>query len=248
MNLRKSSYFKPLCLLVAALFTCQCISIEKKLVSTEEKVIEDESREFIYELEKIKAPSAQDPTIEYRIVKFPANRVESIDTYQKFKKVNIFNTILGGFFIGGFTGWTVTLTSSDDSFLKSFGLKGTYICALLGGLIVSAISINKAAKKEEVKTSRHYLEKKPDATPIPVQNLPLEFILWTHGKRKSNEFKTQTDEQGIVRINLVADLKMTKFPPGRSLTLYINYSNPESQLKGIFIDSWDRERKQASMD
>ncbi|HLP47064.1 MAG TPA: hypothetical protein VK186_05655 [Candidatus Deferrimicrobium sp.] len=242
MNLRKSIYFKPLCLLVAALFTCQCFYMERKLISTEEKVIGNGSQAYLYELEKVKTPSTQDPTIEYRIVKFPANRVESIDTYQKFKKVNIFNTILGGLFIGGFTGWTVTLTSSDDSFIKSYGLKGTYISALIGSLIVSAISINKAARKEEVKTSRQSLEKKPDATPIPAQNLPLEFILWTHGKRKGNAFKTRTDEQGIARIDLAADLKMTKFPTDHPLILYIYYLNPESQKKGILLDSLGPEK------
>ncbi|HLP47066.1 MAG TPA: hypothetical protein VK469_14030, partial [Candidatus Kapabacteria bacterium] len=85
-----------------------------------------------------------------------------------------------------------------------------------------------------------YLKKKPESTPIPVQDFPLEFKWGSPGK--SNSFKTQTNEQGIVRINLVDDLKMTKFPLDHALILYIYYLNPESQLKGILGDSLGPEK------
>jgi len=240
MNLRKSIYFKPLCLLVVALFTGQCISIEKKLVSTEEKVIENGSQAYVYELEKVKTPSTEDPTVEYKIVKFPANRIESISTY-KLRKIDRSSAIVTGVLAGALAGWTLTLNSSDDSFLKSRGLESTYIIALIGGLIGGSI---KAGKKSDIKgeikePTESYLKKKSDSTPIPVLNLPLEFSWWSG---KSNTFKTQTDEQGLVRINLVDDLKMTKVPPDRSLILYIHYFNPVSQLKEILRDSLGPEK------
>ncbi|HLP58423.1 MAG TPA: hypothetical protein VK186_06320 [Candidatus Deferrimicrobium sp.] len=235
MNLRKSSYFKPLCLLVAALFTCQCISFERKLISTEEKVIEDESREFIYELEKIKTPSTQDPTAEYRIVKFPANRVESISTYKKIdRSLPITLGIVGAVF-GGLI--AIDLKHPDIYKLLPNFFLGTLIGGLIGGSMGSSI---KGKIREIKEPTRRYLTKKSDSTPIPIQNLPLEFKLGTGVK--SNTFKTQTDEQGIVRINLIADLKMTKLPFDHPLTLFILYFNPESQKKGLFKDSLGPEK------
>ncbi|HLP48655.1 MAG TPA: hypothetical protein VK469_22125 [Candidatus Kapabacteria bacterium] len=245
MNLRKSSYFKPLCLLVAALFTCQCISIEKKLVSTEEKVIEDESREFIYELEKIKAPSAQDPTIEYKIVKFPAKRVETIFVFEQGKKVNRFFSSLGiivaSAAIGSIIGQCLIEDACQDFGKPIFGFViGTLTGALGSGVVVDMIKKKVDGKKEVKAHAGSHLEKKLNSPPLSLQNFPLEFKWETSGK--SNTFKTQTDEQGIVRINLVTDLKITKIPPDRPLTLYILYFNPESQRKGIFNDSLGPEK------
>ncbi|HLP47294.1 MAG TPA: hypothetical protein VK469_15185 [Candidatus Kapabacteria bacterium] len=232
MNLRKSSYFKPLCLLVAALFTCQCFYMERKLISTEEKIIENGSQAYLYELEKVKTPSAQDPMIEYRIVKFPANRVELINTYQKIIKTNLFFFILGGCIIGGFL--------AKDDYEMSGVFNGLLIGLTLGG--TGKIIWNKKSGiiGEIKKPTRSYLQKKPNSTPIPAQNLPLEFKWRTRGKLSI--FKTQTDEQGIVRVNLIEDLKMTKFPFDQPLTLFILYFNPESQRKGIFKDSLGPEK------
>ncbi|HLP47454.1 MAG TPA: hypothetical protein VK469_16010 [Candidatus Kapabacteria bacterium] len=238
MNLRKSSYFKPLCLLVAALFTCQCISFERKLISTEEKIIENGNQDFLYELEKIKAPSAQDPTIEYRIVKFPTNKVESINTY-KIREVNGIFYILLGVIAGAYYGAKIGYNSStypdeemSDTFLGF--LIGSATGIMLGRLAGKAIGFKTDKGIIKVPT-KLYLKKKPDSIPIPVLNLPLEFIWWTHGKR--NMLKAQTDDQGIVRINLIEELKMTKFPLKHHLSLYIHYHNPESQLDELFGDS-----------
>ncbi|HLP58422.1 MAG TPA: hypothetical protein VK186_06315 [Candidatus Deferrimicrobium sp.] len=232
MNLRKSIYFKPLCLLVAALFTCQCISFERKLISTEEKVIENGSQGYVYELEKIKKTSAQDPMAEYRIVKFPANRVELINTYQKIIKTNLFFFILGGCIIGFF--------SAKDDYEMNGAFNGLLIGLTVG--VTGKIIWNKKSGiiGEIKKPTRSYLQKKPNSTPIPAQNLPLEFKWRTLGKLII--FKTQTDEQGIVRVNLIEDLKMTKFPLDHPLILYIYYLNPESQLKGILGDSLGPEK------
>ncbi|HLP47296.1 MAG TPA: hypothetical protein VK469_15195, partial [Candidatus Kapabacteria bacterium] len=201
MNLRKSIYFKPLCLLVAALFTAQCMSIKRELISTEEKVIENESQEFIYELEKIKAPSAQDPTIEYKIVKFPANRIQPINVYKKFKKANLWECILAGLAAGAAIGAAVGYLSGGSQVEGRVmnGFYGFFIGALTGG-----ISVPKIGKKIEEEydpgqlklPAGSYLKKKPESTPIPVQDFPLEFKWGSPGK--SNSFKTQTNEQGIV--------------------------------------------------
>jgi len=243
MNLRKSIYFKPLCLLVAALFTGQCISFEKKLVSTEEKVIENGSQAYVYELEKIKTPSTQDPTIEYRIVKFPANRVESINTY-KLRKNNRFLPILLGVLAGAGIGILIGKSQIKDP-CQDFGkpILGFLLGAPIGGIVFAGTGLGLKEKSgiREIKvpTSSHF-QKKPNSTPIPAQNLPLEFKWGTRGK--SNAFKTQTDERGIVRINLIDDLKIAKFPPDHPLILYIYYFNPESQLKEILRDSLGPEK------
>jgi hypothetical protein len=55
------------------------------LISTEEKVIE-KGNHYVYELEKVKAPSAQDPIAEYRIIRFPAQKIEEIDTHRVVRK------------------------------------------------------------------------------------------------------------------------------------------------------------------
>ncbi|HLP58293.1 MAG TPA: hypothetical protein VK186_05660 [Candidatus Deferrimicrobium sp.] len=246
MNLRKSTYFKPLCLLVAALFTAQCVSTERKLISTEEKVIENGIQAYVYELEKVKTPSAQDPTIEYKIVKFPANRAESISTY-KLRKVNgILCILLGcaaGAYYGSEIGYNSSIHSCDQMGPVFLGIligsvTGTIVGALAGKTI--GIKTDKGIIKVPTKT---YLKKKTDAMPIPVPNIPLEFK-WGTGV-KSNSFKTQTDEQGMVRINLLDDLKMAKFPLDHHLILYIYYLNPESQKKGIFKDSLGPENKKS---
>ncbi|HLP46689.1 MAG TPA: hypothetical protein VK186_00480 [Candidatus Deferrimicrobium sp.] len=240
MNLKKSSYFKPLCLLVAVLFTTQCVSIERKLVSTEEKVIENTSPAYVYELEKIKKPSVQDPIVEYRIVKFPADRVE-INTYQKIRKINrttfIFG-ILGGALIGGFLS-----SNSKSRYVMAEPFDTATHCligAFIGGAggLIGSMSGRKVGEKEgvigEIKVPIKNL-KKADSTCMPSSYLPLEFKWGIRGK--SHAFKTKTDEQGIVRINLLDDLKITKFPLDHPLVLYIYYLNPESQIKGILRDS-----------
>jgi hypothetical protein len=236
MNLRKSTYFKPLCLLVAALFTGQCMSIKRELISTEEKVIENESQGYVYEFERIKTPSNEDPAVEYRIVKFPANRVESISTYKKIDRSWPITLGIVGAVFGGLI--AIDLKHPDlYKLLPNFFL-GTLIGGLIGGSVGSSI---KGKIKEIKEPTRRYLTKKSDSTAIPAQNLPLEFKWGTGGK--SNSFKTQTNEQGIVRINLVDDLKMAKFPLDHPLILYIYYLNPESQLKGILRDSLGPEKE-----
>ncbi|MCX6578973.1 MAG: hypothetical protein NT166_02185 [Candidatus Aminicenantes bacterium] len=246
MNLRKSSYFKPLCLLVAALFTGQCISIEKKLVSTEEKVIENGSQAYIFELEKIKTPSTEDPTVEYKIVKFPAKRIETIFVFEQVKKVNRFFSSLGvvvaSAAIGSIIGQCLIEDACQDFGKPIFGFGiGTLIGVLGSGVVVDMIKKKVDGKKEVKAHAGSHLEKKLNSPPLSLQNFPLEFKWETSGK--SNTFKTQTDEQGIVRINLIADLKMTKFPFDQPLTLFILYFNPESQKNGIlFIDSLGPEK------
>ncbi|HLP62642.1 MAG TPA: hypothetical protein VK186_27630 [Candidatus Deferrimicrobium sp.] len=231
MNFKKSSYFKTLCLLGAAFFTTQCASIERKLVSTEEKVIENESRDFVYEYEKIKTPSAQDPTLEYRIVKFPANKIEKIGTY-KFIKVDRSPGIITGVIAGAVAGILMGNSQIRDTCVdRGKPILGFLLGAPLGGFILGQAlgPTNKTALKEEIKKSTgNYLQKKADSTPIPVENLPLEFKCQSRGKIIA--FKTQTNEQGIVRVNLVTDLKIKKFRPGNNLMLYIYYFNQESQL------------------
>jgi hypothetical protein len=63
----------------------------------------------------------------------------------------------------------------------------------------------------------------------------LEFKLGTGSKQFV--FKTQTDEQGIVKINPIKDLKVIKVPPDHPLTVFILYINPETQSIGIFGDT-----------
>jgi len=231
--------------LVAVLFTGQCMSIKREVISTEEKVIEDESREFIYELEKIKAPSAQDPTIEYKIVKFPANRIQSINVYKKIKKANLWGCFLGGLVAGAFIGAAIGCLSggNDDEVQFMNAFYGFFIGALTGGISGPRIG-KKIEKKHDPGQFKipvgSYLKKKPDSTPMPIQDFPLEFKWRIRGK--TNSFKTQTDEQGIVRINLIDNLKMAKFPLDHPLTLSIFYLNPESQVNGKFIDSLGPEK------
>ncbi|MCX6578975.1 MAG: hypothetical protein NT166_02195 [Candidatus Aminicenantes bacterium] len=191
-------------------------------------------------MEKIKAPSAQDPAVEYRIVKFPANRIQSINVYKKFKKANLWGFFLGGVVVGAFIGAAIGgLSGGNDEevqFMNAF--YGFFIGAFAGGISGPKIG-KKIEKKHGIGQYKvpvgSYLKKKPDSTPMPIQDFPLEFKWRIRGK--SNSFKTQTNEQGIVKINLIADLKMTKFPLDHPLILYIYYLNPESQVNGKFIDS-----------
>ncbi|HLP47220.1 MAG TPA: hypothetical protein VK469_14810 [Candidatus Kapabacteria bacterium] len=186
MNLRKSSYFKPLCLLVAALFTSQCVSVEKKLILMEEKVIVQDSQDYVYELEKIKTPTNQDPTIEYRIVKFPANKIEHIKTYQKIRKTNrsgaFLNGLLGGAVLGGFIGSILGSQGGahGNSFYETPGTGQGISWGALIGSIVGIVVGSKSALKDGITgkievTKNSDLGKKPLSTSIPVTNLPLEF-------------------------------------------------------------------------
>ncbi|HLP58291.1 MAG TPA: hypothetical protein VK186_05650, partial [Candidatus Deferrimicrobium sp.] len=201
----------------------------------------NDSRSYVYELEKIKKTSAQDPMAEYRIVKFPANRVESIKTYQKIRKTNTILSVLGGCVAGALI-FSIIGFSSQDDFDRSGGISGFWIGLPLGALIIGQIISGKKSSitGEIQKLTWSDLQKKPNSTPIPAQNLPLEFKWRTRGKLSI--FKTQTDEQGIVRVNLIEDLKMTKFPLDHPLILYIYYLNPESQRKWIFKDSLGPEK------
>ncbi len=246
MNLRKNIYFKPLCLLVAALFTSQCISIKKELVSTEEKVIVNGSQTYLYELEKIKTPSAQDPTVEYRFVKFPANRVESIYTF-KIKKVNRSSPILIGFLAGAAIGTKIGINSMKGEYLYvGRAITGFLIGSSIGivcGIFASNQMGKNSAKIIETKESvGSYLTKKTGSIAIPVEYCPLEFKWGPSGKGIA--FKTRADEQGIVRIHLIKDLKMTKVPPDHPLILHILYFNPEYRRKQLLKDSLGLENQQ----
>ncbi|HLP60353.1 MAG TPA: hypothetical protein VK186_16045, partial [Candidatus Deferrimicrobium sp.] len=217
-----------------------CVSVEKKLILMEEKVIVQDSQDYVYELEKIKTPTNQDPTIEYRIVKFPANKIEHIDTYQKIRKSHRFLPILGGFIagasIGGFLGyhldphdWTSKVRSAETGIL----IVGLIGC--INGIWAGHEARKKDGIKEEIKVpTRNYLEKKPLSTSIPVPNLPLEFK-WEN-PNKGNAFVAETDEHGIVRIHLMNDLKIAKFPLNHQLILHIHYLNPESHLNETLWD------------
>jgi hypothetical protein len=216
------------------------------LISTEEKVIENGSHGYVYEFEKIKTPSSQDPTIEYRIAKFPANRVESINTYKR-RRVNRTLTIFGGLLIGAAAGIGVGSIKNYDScdpdpYINQF--RGFFLGSVLGVLAGIGAGTHMGIKsdlKGVIKESAgNHLQRKPDSISIPAQNFPLEFVWGTIGK--SNAFKTQTDERGIVRINLIDDLNMTKFPLDHPLILYIYYLNPESQVKEILRDSLGPEK------
>ncbi|HLP49156.1 MAG TPA: hypothetical protein VK469_24660 [Candidatus Kapabacteria bacterium] len=247
MNLRKRLYFKPLCLLVAALFTGQCISFERKLISTEEKIIENGNQDFIYELEKIKTPSIQSPTVEYRILKFPTIKVESVNTYELIK-IDRALPIIGGVIAGAAVGILIGNSQIQDP-CQEFGkpVIGFLLGASMGGLIINMAHLGikqKSVIKNEIikEPTGSYLTKKHDSTPIPARNLPLEFKWWA---RKLNVFKTQTDDQGIVRINLIDDLKITKLPPEHHLYLCIHYLNPKTQLDELFEDSLGPENKKS---
>lgn len=248
MNLRKSRYFKMLCLLVAALFTSQCVSMDRRLISTEEKVIENESEYYIYELEKIKTPSVQDPTVEYKIIKFPTNKMESLNIY-KVRIVDRSSGIALGFLVGTISGSLIGVKLSQHCYTEfGNGLLGGFIGAIIGSSAGGSLKNKKNSDligDFKVPTGS-YMAKKPGSTPIIVRDFPLEFKLGTGSKQIV--FKTQTDEQGIVKINLIKDLKMIKVPPDHPLTVYILYMNPESQRIGIFKDSLEPENKPASME
>jgi hypothetical protein len=233
MSLRKNGYFKMLCLFVAVLFTGQCISYERNLISTEEKVIEN-GNYYVYELEKIKTPSAQDPTVEYRIVRFPAKKIEVIDTHQLIRKNDHFLSFLGGAIVGGVVGSFLGYSLKHQASVEHMGNVGWgFILGTLGGGI-GAASIGDSEKT--IKSSKPgYLQKKKDSIAIPAPYFPLEFKL-IRGK-KAVVFKTQTNEQGIVKLHLFHDLKIPKYPLDQSLRVYIHYLNPESQQKGLLKDT-----------
>ena len=228
-----------LCLFVAVLFTVQCVSVNKRLILTEKRVIENEIH-FVYELEKIKIPSAQSPIVEYKIIKFPADKVESINKYAKVKKPThiglalVVGTICG--LIGRSNGASQIEDPCQDFLKPPLGFAAGFSLGFLGGAILSYCINNKKTilgEFEEPKGST--LIKKPDSDPIMAPNIPLEFK-WMI-KNKSFIYKTNTDDQGIVRLNLINDLNLTNYPHGWPSRWYIYYLNPESQTKELFLDS-----------
>lgn len=239
MNLRKSRYFKMLCLAVAILFTVQCFSIKKSLISTEKRVIENEIH-FVYEFEKIKTPSAQSPIVEYKIIKFPADKVETINKYVKVKKPTHLPLALIAGTICGLIGRSSAAKHIQDpcaDFLDPpLGFIGGFSLGFLGTAILSYGINNKKTVLGEFEVPKEsILIKKPGSIPIMAPNIPLEFK-WMI-KNKIFIFKTNTDDQGIVKLNLINDLNMINSPSVWPSRWQIYYINTETQAKELFMDS-----------
>jgi hypothetical protein len=238
MKYRKHFFKKLVCLVTVVMFMCQCATVRKgALLDTQKNIDESKIAGYEYRIDQIKAPTTQDFTAEYKIVKLPMHNMVETRTYKGVKKYNstIIATVLvlaGVILGGGYGAEHVVDEDREEQYITK--------CALLGGLggavvsyIFTRIANNRAAKDEvdPVKEHKNYTITKPGSTPIPFENQPVEIQWYSGGKIQT--FKTFSDNDGIIKINLTGDLKINvnEFSTGKRFSLVIFYINAETGKK-----------------
>lgn len=231
---KKGTFFKLVCLSVLVSFSSACITVSKgRLISTEDNIISNEY--FKYTIKRVKNPTLLDPTVDYKIMKIPLNAVVRKEYYEMVRKYYPKASwpfgLVGGAIVGLHIGQILPLEEEEQR------TGAELIGILLGGIIGTALPLLiKIPTKTVGQTKEHHLifNPKPDAEPIPARNIQVE-IQWP--ERKGEIYIAKADDLGLLRINLVNDLKPKKFPPDKPSRLLIKYINTETGKLEMHIDN-----------
>jgi hypothetical protein len=233
MKYRKNVFKKLMCLVTVAMFMCQCMSVRKgALIETQKNIDESKIAGYEYHIDRIKAPTPRDFTAEYKFVKLPLLNVEETGIYKRVKKYNRLKTagLLAAIAIA------VGLKAASEAIIhdEGNGPFNIYTGVMFGGLVGAIVSLVIKVKPKEiepVKEPKNYLIKKSGSTPLPFENQPVE-IQWYSGG-KLGKFKTFTDNDGMIKINLADDLKLDvkEYSSGKSFSLVISYIKAETGEK-----------------
>ena len=231
MKWRKNKLFKIAVLGLIILFSWQCSSIATgSLITSEEKINEQIVNGYQLGIEKINRPSSQQPTLEYKVVKFPMNQARVINTYERVKTKHS-KPMLWGFLIGGGVGFFYGLAQPSDS-EGLLGKNGKVIVGTLGiglyGLILGRLIRGKAfnafggervidSDNPIIRKEVFFAANKSLSTPVP--NFPVNITWSSQGKQGAVE--TTTDENGVIKVHAIDDLKMSdaELKAGTALTI-----------------------------
>jgi len=238
MKWRKNKLFKTAVLFLVIIFSWQCSSITTGgLVSSEEKIDQQIIRGYQYGIEKIKEPSSQDPTLEYKVVKFPVNRGQVINTYEKVK-IKHSKPMLWCFLLGAGIGFSVSIGKDyePEGFSKAFkvtlqtlgfGLYGLIIGRFLKGKAFYAFGGETVTVPDERIIHKHVFFEPNKIYSTPVPNFPVKVTWRSEGKQGA--FEIATDDQGIIRIHVTDDLKMSAAALKGGVDLTIGYLENQKQ-------------------
>lgn len=235
MKWRKNKLFKIAVLVSVIIFSWQCSSISTgSLITSEEKINEQIINGYQLGIEKIKQPSSQAPALEYKLeyklVKFPMNQAQVINTYERVKtkhsKPMLWGLLLGGG-IGFFYG--LALPSDSEGLLGRngkviVGTLGLGLYGLIAGRLIKGKAFNAFGGEKVIDTDNPIIRKevffeanKSFSTPVP--NFPVN-ITWS-SLGKQGTYETTTDENGVISVHASADLKLsdTELKAGVEFTL-----------------------------
>ncbi len=234
----KKAFFKLICTIVTVIFLSNCYHISRgNLISTEQQVNRNEVLGYKYQVEKIKYPSLKDPTMEYKIVKMPIYKVQDVLVYEKVKRMDFLRTTItfgiSGFCLGALAGMVGNLkTNNQDASAENSKVNpiqmGLASAAVLSILPLFGIFNKQQGKKvgEIRKPGKSYIDSSNSFQKIPAVNIPVQFESDDDGVK--NSFKAQTDDQGIVKINLIDDLKIKKSASDQPVNVLIKFMNIEA--------------------
>jgi hypothetical protein len=169
-------------------------------------------------------------------MKIPLNAIVRKDFYEMTRKYHAAATAPFGLVSGVIGGFEIAVILHPSNNEKKIGAE--IFGFLLGGIIGTALPLLvKIPDKTvgQIKEQHLVLNPKPDAEPIPARNIQVE-IQWP-SQGRGEIYKTRADDQGLLRINLINDLKPKKFPPDKPSRLLIRYINTETGKVEIYIDS-----------
>ncbi len=222
-----------MCLVTVVMFMCQCMSVRKgALIETQKNIDESKIAGYEYHIDRIKTPTPPDFTAEYKFVKLPLLNVEETSIYKRVKKYNRLKTsgLLAAIAIA------VGVKAASEAIIhdEENGPFNIYTGVMFGGLVGAIVSLVIKVKPKEIepiKEPKNYLIKKSGSTPLPFENQPVEIQWYSRGKIQT--FKTFTDNNGIIKINVIDDLKLDvkEYSSGKSFSLVIFYINAETGEK-----------------
>jgi len=242
---RKKLFLKVISLLISIIFYTQCTSFEiGRLISVEEKINKSKVLGYKYGLNRVKEPLINFPTIIYRLNKYPIYEIQDVERYERIKVTRdidvqrvTYLSVLGAA-CGMLLDWLMDdLVSNEESVTDTekkvdltfiITTSAGFILGLIGGITQSKKTKKPAGVINKLKIVR---SSRPHPDPIPVKNFKVEFSC-TFNKSQV-KCHAKTNEFGMVMIDLVKNLKLTKLSTENQLILNIKFKNENNQIEEI---------------
>lgn len=229
---------KTISIFMVVIFSFQCAVISKgALIDVEKKVDENPALGYNYKFEPVPATESNRSTLEFKFVKVPRNRIDSVKTYNKIKRLSSESKALIGTGIGFASGILLAIATKPDFDLYQPNRK--VALGILGGIIGLAVGtlskphetvLGKIQEKETVYTD------KTNVIAIPLANQPIEIEFVNNStdntyKMDIRTIKKFTDNDGKITIDIKNDFGFNKIPSKKYYTMSFTYINAETGLR-----------------